>query len=310
MSSTEMLAIIFDTSQHDHYYRFDRRSRRMQGFLRKTPQGFVPSVSRISPARSVAPHHEKVFQVAGELGLRSDWRVVVDGEDYSLGDGIVDALSRINIEQELEFSTVALAHYLPPMRSWRNRQGEVISFDQLVEKLLAQKSGACYNTHRLYALVILLRANQKYAILEGEIAKQIEAELKRASLVLTRQQMLSGLWEGSLFDDRLKEPASLAHGEFLRATGHHLEWIAFAPKELRPTDAVIQKAATGLVELIERSRQEVLDMQYGPLTHAVRALLLLSGRGSVEAVLDGLPAERGDKGLWMLPAGVPPGLPR
>lgn len=287
VSSKEMLTIIFDTSKHEQYYgiRSDNVGR-TQRLLIKSPYGFSAVCSRSSFVRSLAPHNEKVFQVAGEIGLPTDWRVIVEGQDYTLRDGIVDALSRINLYQELEFSTVALVHYLPPLCSWRNRQGGLISFESIALRLLSQESGACFNIHRLYALTMLLRAQQMYPLLSPETVSMIKPEIRTASLVLSKKQKPSGLWDGSLFDKRLTSISTPSITELLTATGHHLEWIAMCPEDIRPSPDVINRAVAGLIDLIIVTPQQTLDMEYGPLTHAVRSIMLLTDNNVMEILHD------------------------
>jgi hypothetical protein len=70
----------------------------------------------------------------------------------------------------------------------------------------------------------------------------------------------------------------------IRVTGHHLEWIAVAPKELRPSDASVSKAIRFLQETMSRTPGDTYYAYYNLMTHAARALVLFSGREPVEVL--------------------------
>jgi hypothetical protein len=278
ISSARMLQIVLDSKYHEAYYDNPHSFEHKRKFLTRTPAGFVVTRALDPADRSFPSHHEKLFQVAGEIGLSSDTRVRVDGDFLTIRDGILDALTRIHLNQELEFTAVALAYYLPPQRMWTNRLGQTVSFETIAEKLIDQRSGTCFNIHRLYALTMLVRANLVEPILSDAISEEIELELKHASHLLTIQQHADGLWDSRVVDDRNYEGLEGGDKELLHVTGHHLEWIALAPPHLRPNPSVVEKAAVGLNMLILRMPPQTLNLEYGPFSHAVRALVLLSGK--------------------------------
>jgi hypothetical protein len=62
------------------------------------------------------------------------------------------------------------------------------------------------------------------------------------------------------------------------STGHHLEWLAIVPPELRPDRKLIQLAVSGILGVVEEMTPYARDRWYLDLSHLGRALSLMLGR--------------------------------
>jgi len=67
-------------------------------------------------------------------------------------------------------------------------------------------------------------------------------------------------------------------------TGHHLEWMAQAPPELRPSRDIVGSAVRGVLELVREFTIYDRSQSYLELTHLARALCLMKNQSPVEVV--------------------------
>lgn len=287
-SSQEMLRILLDTHAYRVYFHATATApallRRKQLAVTTERQGFETRVRGGKTAIGTAPHFGKFFQVMAEVGLSSRKRVVVDGHDFQLGDGIRVMLADFTLADEVEFAAIASAQWLPPTSEWQNRHGQVLSFNSIAQRLVKQETdGACSNIHRLYALAVLLRVNSQYHILSDECQGEVEGALAKASDLLNGSLGPNGLWnmawaDPSIFGRRLL----VTPKDEILVTGHHLEWIALVPERLRPKKELVKLATASLAATLANTDPALLTYCYGPVTHAARALCLLAGVSPTE----------------------------
>ncbi|MGH2638109.1 MAG: hypothetical protein ACRDF4_02315, partial [Rhabdochlamydiaceae bacterium] len=98
-------------------------------------------------------HTDDILRACAEIGLSSDDVLyTIDGE-ASIRHMIQDSTARFEINQELEWSSEALARYLAPQSSWINHSGKEISFNDIASSLLKRVpgEGTCLGTHVPYA---------------------------------------------------------------------------------------------------------------------------------------------------------------
>jgi hypothetical protein len=223
-------------------------------------------------------HLDQYLKAFGELALPSSTPVrLPDGDWLTIEDVLRESLANFNIDQELEFTAVAYARWLPPTKSWVDRYGVAYTFDELASALLDRRADktACNGVHTLYAIVNLLRVNAVYKILAPATTRRLEARLAEASRQLEQHQHSTGVWLARWYQS--KEPA--VDGSFalqaIWVTGHHLEWIALAPQGLRPRRATILLAAHALARLLLEHSYMTAANTYPQFSHACRRLALL-----------------------------------
>lgn len=257
--------------------------------FRKTRSGWRPRYTSGNAASFVGSftHQDDFLRVAAELGLPTDFQMSASGDVFAVGDLLRASISTFELSRESEWSAEAFARYLAPSNSWVNSRGEAFSFDDLVTTLVApqKKTRACLETHVVYSLVALLRVHSEYGILSDRSVRKIRTHLERTLTLLSLDYEASkeGYWSGQWLNrDRDTPPADHASPQFfldLIATGHHLEWIAIAPPDLRPDKAVVQAVALNILETaIDPSTFKSAfnrESAYLGLTHLAGALCMM-----------------------------------
>jgi len=266
-------------------------------------------------------HCEQDLAVLGELGVSLDTPLQTPVGMLPLRLALADAIANFRIDSELEWTTVALALYLPPQRTWQNKAGEHFSFDDVAQALIARRLTvtACRGTHCLYALAVLMRVDEMRPVLSPPIRDAVRSFLAHTAMVVPQTQLPTGAfptgWYGLLFSkswywDAVKsahkdaefdpelvegwtseemEPEELVDKddtpmEMGHITGHHVEWLMLLPEELQPEDIVYQRAAEFLMEVLRAEKEdENLHANICEFHHPARVLRVLGRpRGSAK----------------------------
>lgn len=226
-------------------------------------------------------HEDDFLHLAAELGLRLNTRFHWGDRDFTLADLFAHSFKRFDPQQELEFTAIAYAHYLLPGAKWSNRFGRTYTIDDLAERLSANDlaNGSCYATHVPYSIAILLAVDEQETLLSERARGKLKERLRSFSRALEESQGAAGWWGRNWIRERGAAATEPEEVEWVRATGHHLEWIALVRPELRPRDAVVKRAISFLLPLTRIStREQTLAYHYTVSSHAARALVLLAGR--------------------------------
>jgi hypothetical protein len=231
------------------------------------------------------PHFGTFLQVMAECDVPSTYRLklATDGS-YVLADVAQDDALSLHLSRELEWVTCGLARYAEPP-NWINRFGQDVSFDTITTRLLQHNPGmrTCNGCHIPYALATLLSVHNTTPRLSEATAKQARRRLREWSRRLAMNQNPDGSWPLDWFSDDPRNRSRMTGGsatlDMIKVTGHHLEWMALCPEDMRPRPAIILRAARYLVGAIPAMRAAVQRdwHPFLPVSHAVRSLLLLSG---------------------------------
>jgi len=241
---------------------------------------------------SVPAHSDDLLVACAEVGLPSGhsiWaadRSAKDAVPAKIADMVTDSVARFTIRQELPWTAEAYARYIPTARTWTNRFGDTYTFDDVVAAMLDQPIGAgtCLGIHIVYALTCLFRISESHGILSGKSRDRIAARLREVSAILERSRLSGGYWPARW------EPGIKVAGDdplfCLPSTGHHLEWIALAPPDLRPSVRVVEDAIAGICRFLEPERLTRGDRSelYLDLSHLARSLCLLANTDAVTLV--------------------------
>jgi hypothetical protein len=230
-------------------------------------------------------HVDNVLSTLGELGVSLSAEVDThSGTRHTLADVLEDSLRRWRPDRESEWSMIAYCDYLLAQREWEDSENQHRNVDDILATVLNRNTpGPCFGTHRYYALAkACKRSRATPGFFSHDLIRQAEQELTSVSNQLSQSQHPSGYWDpesigkGSL----MWSPDVSSKDRRLRlvVTGHMLEWFAIADKDLRPSTAVISRAA-GFIESELRTNPEAYyDSSFLPAaTHAIRALFHLSG---------------------------------
>jgi len=260
------------------------------GFLTATDRGVrvLTSGDMLKTSINAEPHVDKLLQVLGECQIPLN-KLVIDSDlgRHTVEDILRESFWRFSLTQELEFTTNAYVLWLPPTKHWTNRFGQQFSFDDLAEALISRPigEGVCQGTHVPYALTMMIRANMLYpGTLSPSQVKAAETRLMEISVALEFNESPNGGWDKYWSGGYIERPENMffefkPHFDRIAVTGHHLEWIAMAPENLRPSATVIQRSEEALARQIEGLSDEDLDKPKGylPITHAARAFMFLRG---------------------------------
>ena len=218
-----------------------------QPFLYKTNVGIGV---KLDSGGGVA-HADQFLKTMGELGLEASRQISLRGCDRcTLNDVIRQSLYNFDEGQEMEFTAVALSRWLPPASEWLDRDGRLHSLDQICGLLLKKTAGqgSCGGVHVLYGLVNLLRSDDQFHFLKPTTRLELTQRLRATSSLLEGSQSLQGGWTLDWANPR---KAASGGGltntdsfELILVTGHHLEWIALAPRDVRPNNDCIARAVS------------------------------------------------------------------
>lgn len=231
-------------------------------------------------------HHGQLLKILAEAGVPISSPVTTaSGRVGTVQELLQDTTLRFSLDRENEFMATALALWLPPTNHWNDEHGTSHTFDELLRKLITRRQGegSCGGCHIPYAVVVLLRVDQEHHILSAESRTHACEWLSELTRLLTRTRRDVGGWDGSWAGVVNGKDVGVYGGNEVLAritiTGHHLEWIALAPPELRPSDDIVADAVVALVydldQLPDWGRQSFKVLL--PCSHAARALCLLKG---------------------------------
>lgn len=225
-------------------------------------------------------HRDDLLEACALHAMPLSTPVFVDGDTYTLQHLLDHSLATYHGGAELEWSAVVYANYLPPQSSWHNRFGERSDFDELVSELIAKKPSqcACYGLHIPYALVSIIRANDKATILRAKSRSNALRYLRFVSENLEHYQDADGFWPLQWWSPWTEHKERTGRLDMSRLTclGHNLEWIALCPNEVAiPSSESINRAIQAADRLVVNMSPLESEYLYPALTHFACALRLL-----------------------------------
>ncbi|MBX3415546.1 MAG: hypothetical protein KF708_22875 [Pirellulales bacterium] len=234
-----------------------------------------------------AVHTDDLLATLAEIGVPLS--TTVHGRE---GETTVQAMLETSLanfhsrQYEYEWTAIAAARYGHIDTPWKNSFGESLDVDDLVDELLEHpwREGVCGGTHRLEALVVLLRADETTQALSARNRRRIRQHLGAVVARLTATQNSEGYWTRDWASNKTVARSQQANAgktsplaDRILATGHHLEWLALAPADLLPPREVIVRAGQWLARAMLEVDDETLLVEFGPFSHAARALCLWRG---------------------------------
>lgn len=219
-------------------------------------------------------HLNQSLAVLAGLGIAQDEIIRVKHARHTVAEVIRATLATFSWNEELEWTTIGLAHYLPPVSHWVNQYGENFSFDDICARLCTQPLGRgnCFGTHVCYALATLLAADAQEPILQETNRQAAHARLTQAAQELSRTQQADGSWPEMWCLSA--DPAAAMPLTPLVVAGHSLEWLALAPEDVRIPAPVLEKGCTFLLARILEESPSRIVTYYCPYSHAGNALKL------------------------------------
>lgn len=230
-------------------------------------------------------HDGQLLKVLGEVGVPLSTLVTTEtGRQGTIGDLLQDSIKRFFLESsDLEFMGIVLSLWLPPTKSWTDRFDQTHTFDDLIEALIARPlgDGSCGGCHVPYAVAVILQVDSNIPILSATSRSRAMTWLNALSEIIDQSQLSQGGWDRkwigkgrvkTVFGDELLERITI--------TGHHLEWIAIAPEQVRPSKVTTEHAIRSLA-VMTRSLPAVSVRSFKsllPCSHSARALCRMRGQ--------------------------------
>lgn len=225
-------------------------------------------------------HHDHWLASLTEAGAKLDTPVFGPGRSgHTLGDVLQESLRDFRLdERETEWTAMAFGFWIAPTKQWTGGDGRQYSFDLLATRLMrGQKQlGVCAGTHRVYSLAVLLRLDDEFKILSSERRAEIVAYLESVRDDIAASQFPDGHWPSNWPDGAaaVKSPIEEELYKQVIATGHHLEWMAIAPRELHVCDEQIKRAIDWVVATTKSQSQDDILQRYTFFSHVGNALAL------------------------------------
>lgn len=232
-------------------------------------------------------HTDDLLATLAEVGVPLDSSVHGRDGVTTVRDMLETSVAKFHGRQyEYEWTAIAFARYALSDARWTNTQGERLDVEAMVDELIEHnlRQGVCGGTHRLEALAVVLRADESERTLSNRTRQRIRAHLADVVRRLVSTQHPHGYWAKDWAYGSTGHPMTRGNNqtvaplaEQILATGHHLEWLALVPEDLLPPRETIVRAGQWLVRAMLEVDDATLQTEFGPFSHAARALCLWRG---------------------------------
>ncbi|MDA0834337.1 MAG: hypothetical protein O3A29_13740 [Planctomycetota bacterium] len=245
--------------------------------LQEQPEGISIRWGRETGA---SVHHDHWLACLTEAGVSLHEPVFTPGQRSMTIESVLhQSLLDFRLdERETEWTVLAFGLWLPPIKQWTSQDGRTLSFDDLAERQLRghNKYGVCSGTHRLYSLMVLIRLDDEFDILTPSVREKVLAHLGDIRDILVVSQLPDGRWPDNwwLGKTAVETPIVSPLHEDVISTGHHLEWLSIAPKELHPPHEQIERAAKWIIETTKSQNFEAIQGKFTFYSHVGNALAL------------------------------------
>lgn len=227
-------------------------------------------------------HANDVVATFAEVGLPASTRIVLRDGEGTVGELYTAAAESFHNQQlEYEWTLIGYARLGYPQRYWVNQFSERVTLQDVATEAMQQpwSYGVCVGTHRLEGLMLLDRlARESKTEFPASLALHIDGHLKKAVTLLAASQSPEGYWTRRWHEgNKALENDTSDLAERILATGHHLEWLALASEEMQPPREHVIRAAQWMATALREVKERTLAENYGPFSHAARALCLWRG---------------------------------
>lgn len=223
-------------------------------------------------------HHDHWLASLTEAGIALNAPVYGPGRrNATIADVLSESLRDFRLDEtEVEWTAMAFGLWLPPEKEWTGAGGRRYSFDLIVDRLVRGQRvlGVCSGTHRVYSLMLLVRLDDEFDILSDDARTLAYGYLQEVRDDIIAAQLPDGQWPSNWADGAAAAEKPLDEEQYKQviATGHHLEWLAIAPRDLHPPDEQIGRAARWVIDVtIAQTPAEILE-RYTFFSHVGNAL--------------------------------------
>lgn len=235
-------------------------------------------------------HRDFCLAVLSEQELPASFPMQVDGKSYTFRDFLADSIANFHLgQEEIEWSALAYALWLPPARTWTNKFGELFSFDDMALELMERplKNATCTGAHVVQALIVLSRVDAEVCpVLSPSVRSELDGHLQEVVQTAKSTQAADGSWDvdwhKALTQDSGHETARKTYsvetgtsGGRLLATSHIVEWMLLLPDASWIPDERIYRAGQWLHHALKDVDPEFVADHFCPCTHGAIVLQLI-----------------------------------
>lgn len=225
-------------------------------------------------------HFDQIVAALAESGVPLNAEIWTETGNGLVSDLLRDTLANFEpTRREIEWTTIAIALYLPPQTEWTDRFNRRHDMNALAEVVThAEFEGrSCGGTHMWYAMITLLRAHLARPFLSPCAAQALHARVQALHNAVLATQMPQGTWSNSWAT--IPSDATAAS---LLITSHVAECLLYLPKPMQSptTHQALSRASTWLWEQLQSHTYKggmIPQQHICPLTHAACVIRQLRG---------------------------------
>ncbi|WP_437226211.1 hypothetical protein SH661x_004466 [Planctomicrobium sp. SH661] len=270
VSGKDMLAFLTDTARF-----VDSWGKKIQPLLQERPHGIGIHWGTDTGA---SYHHDHLLACVTEANAPLDTPVYGPSRrNATLYDVLQESLRDFRLdERETEWTAMAFGLWICPEHEWVGSEGRHYSFDLLADRLMRGERtlGVCAGTHRVYSLMLLIRLDDEFHILKPETRTVVYSYLEGVRDAIMASQFEDGHWPTNWPEGKLALENPIDDPEYRRviATGHHLEWMSIAPKELLVPDEQLKKAIDWVIATTVKQPKSEIKKSFTFYSHVGAAL--------------------------------------
>ena len=222
-------------------------------------------------------HPDQWLGYFSQIPLSLDRKVVVSGQSLQLMDWARQAQWDVpnNSFREYSWTLIALTNFFPQDLNWQASDGNTWTLEPLV-RFEAQQDltdSPCGGMHRLMGLAHAVRYRQR---LKGSMDQGwLMAKTAVDSAIASARKFQNS--DGSFSTNYTSRPGNTVDlSACISATGHTLEFLAYAVDEKELTQPWMERAVSRLCSMLKASEQ--IDLECGGTYHALAGLQLYHRR--------------------------------
>jgi hypothetical protein len=235
-------------------------------------------------------HRDYCLAVLSEQGVPGAFPMMVGGKPFMFHDFLADSIANFHLNQEeIEWTALAYAMWLPPERRWTNKFAESFSFDDLANELMRRplNGAVCAGSHLVQAMIVLSRVDREVCpILSPQVRGGLLRHLKEIVEAAQATQAADGSWGPDWHAPLLRDSAHEAgpktfsvdtksFGARFLVTSHVPEWVMLLPEQLQASDEMLQRAGCWLHAQLTDAESPFVEDHFCPCTHGAIVLQLL-----------------------------------
>lgn len=234
--------------------------------------------ARLEPGSYIGQGHvDQWIAILAQIGTPIDQEVMVGDVRMTMEDWLRQAQWDVseNPIPEYSWTLMALMHYFPAEEEWMCKDGKKWNFEPLVSFEAKQDltTSPCGGMHRLMGLAHACRFRERLGKDFTGGWKEAKDRVQDSIELARKYQNADGSFSVN-YTERAGNSQDITTA--ISATGHTLEFLAYALPEEELKSAWVERAAARLIKLLVASKK--LDLDCGGLYHALHGLRIYHNR--------------------------------